>query len=738
MNLNKFGRWSGIVAAVAMLAMVLQGCGGDDSGSGISQDMLDALQADYDQAVADRDAAMAGQATAEAAATAAMAAQATAMDAQTAAEAATAAAEARRDSAVAAEAVATAAAAAAETAKTEAEATAAAAVTAKEAADAAAAAANLDVVAANAAAALAESTRMAAESARDAAETARMAAVAAQMMAEGERDAANTARDAAVAAEAAAVMAQTAAESARNAAVMAQTAAEGERDAANTARDAAITARDAAITARDAAIMERDDALAALSMETTAEAAQRARVDAAAIKSSADDYLVSRGVDVNEDGDFEDPSDVPQVMNTTHTVAMYQGSDPVPGSLAATPATRAPAGVMTLTASRVGDTVTFRATADTNPAAAPDAAVLINFDTDAEDGITSGMQAADLPGGLTKHIYLMTDIESSVLRAFGNNVPAGLGTVGFDAGTQQYRYPVFGDDGTAPSSDTNLITVPDNANVDITPPDAFTPSTAVPEPMVQDGATFYGSYAGVPGMYRCAGGATGCNFELNSEDELQMAGLWQFTTSGDPVAIPDGDYLVYGAWLKRPDSAVGSAVAAAISSGSDPFTATNIADLTGTATYEGSAAGFFAERHVDSDGAVSGTFSATATLNADFAATGTAGTLSGSITDFVRDDGATVDWLVNLGMVTLSNSTDAGGFVAGDTAGSASGANWNGEWGVQLVGDGSDDEQHPTGVVGTFGAQHGSTARLTDEPGTGEAVADQGFVGVIGGFGARK
>jgi hypothetical protein len=37
MNLNKFGRWSGIVVAVAMLAMVLQGCGGDN-GNGISQD----------------------------------------------------------------------------------------------------------------------------------------------------------------------------------------------------------------------------------------------------------------------------------------------------------------------------------------------------------------------------------------------------------------------------------------------------------------------------------------------------------------------------------------------------------------------------------------------------------------------------------------------------------------------------------------------------------------------------
>ena len=51
MNLNKFGRWSGIVVAVAMLAMVLQGCGGDDNGA--DQDMRDQLamlQGDLDAA----------------------------------------------------------------------------------------------------------------------------------------------------------------------------------------------------------------------------------------------------------------------------------------------------------------------------------------------------------------------------------------------------------------------------------------------------------------------------------------------------------------------------------------------------------------------------------------------------------------------------------------------------------------------------------------------------------------
>jgi hypothetical protein len=47
MNLNKLGRTFWVIAAVAIMAMVLQGCGGDDNG-GISQSM-------HDQVVMDRD-----------------------------------------------------------------------------------------------------------------------------------------------------------------------------------------------------------------------------------------------------------------------------------------------------------------------------------------------------------------------------------------------------------------------------------------------------------------------------------------------------------------------------------------------------------------------------------------------------------------------------------------------------------------------------------------------------------
>ena len=229
---------------------------------------------------------------------------------------------------------------------------------------------------------------------------------------------------------------------------------------------------------------------------------------------------------------------------------------------------------------------------------------------------------------------------------------------------------------------------------------------------------------------------------------MQAGTSWLFVPAAATRPVPDADYLVYGAWLDKPDSQVGTSYAAAVGHGSDPFTAARIAALAGKATYTGTAAGFFAERHVASDTAVSGTFTATAELKADFgviAAGGTTstdpGTLAGTITDFRRSDDVAVDWLVDLESVTLDNATNAGGFKAGTTSGLASGVLWTGEWGVQLVGDAVPatlTTRHPTGVVGTFGAQHGAPTLLTDEPAPGELAADQGFVGVLGGFGARK
>ena len=217
MNLNKFGRWSGIVVAVAMLAMVLQGCGGDDNGA--DQDLSDQLA----MLQGELDAANAARMTADQAA-------ADAMAAQTAAEAAQADAEMERDEANIARG-------AAETAKMVAEAAQADAEMAQAAADQAAADAMAAQMAADAARMTAETDRDNYKMMAEAAETARMAAETAKMAAE---------------------TAQTAAETAQTAAETAQATAEMERDQANTAKTEADQAAADAKTAQTAAEAERD------------------------------------------------------------------------------------------------------------------------------------------------------------------------------------------------------------------------------------------------------------------------------------------------------------------------------------------------------------------------------------------------------------------------------------------------------------------------------------------------
>ena len=358
----------------------------------------------------------------------------------------------------------------------------------------------------------------------------------------------------------------------------------------------------------------------------------------------------------------------------------------------------------------------------------------------------------------------------------------------FDAASQTYRYPVQarGADGFVVDADGDPIltgaTVEDgeidpinlalDGLIDVTL-GSFKPTASAPTQNVQMGGQLPGTYAGVEGMFRCNGAEAtaqaldGCDITAVGGEDM-MAGPWQFVPSAANVSIADSDFLVFGAWLKRPESQVGVGYSAGISSTSMPYdnngtTGAGVANgialtaLTGKATYEGSAAGHFAERFIGTEEAKSGRFTATAELTADFGTydvpdadnpsdTMDEGSIKGTITDFVRDDGVAANWVVSLNEVDFVDVVEAtattpltapGGFVSGSTGGHAAGANWSGQWGVQLAGGGGNNE-HPTGVVGTFGAEFGMPVHLTDELDAMEATADEGFVGVIGGFGARK
>ena len=271
MNLKRLGRMSGIIAAVAMLAMVLQGCGGDDNGSNISQDMYDALQAEANAAKADATAAKAAQAAAEADAMAAKAAQA-------AAEAAEAEAKAAETAAKSAEATAIAQAATAEAAKMAAEASAMEAKAAQATAEADAKAAMADATAAKAAQVAAETAKAVADSEAAAAKKAEADAMAAQATAEAAATAAMAAEAAAKAAQAEAVAEATAAKEAQATAMAEATAAKA---AQATAEAAATAAKEAQVAAETAKAVADSEAAAAKKAEADAKAAQaKAEADA--------------------------------------------------------------------------------------------------------------------------------------------------------------------------------------------------------------------------------------------------------------------------------------------------------------------------------------------------------------------------------------------------------------------------------------------------------------------------
>ena len=136
---------------------------------------------------------------------------------------------------------------------------------------------------------------------------------------------------------------------------------------------------------------------------------------------------------------------------------------------------------------------------------------------------------------------------------------------------------------------------------------------------------------------------------------VTTAGDWIFTADADEtVLVADADYLVFGAWLDTADNPAGSRTAAAFASGGDPFTrAASMVLFSATGEevmYEGGAAGYYAKREAGSTEAASGQFTATAKLAADFGANNAVGTVTGTIDDFVRDDGEAAAWLVTLGL----------------------------------------------------------------------------------------
>ena len=263
-----------------------------------------------------------------------------------------------------------------------------------------------------------------------------------------------------------------------------------------------------------------------------------------------------------------------------------------------------------------------------------------------------------------------------------------------------------------------------------------------------------GTYDGVSGTYTCSdceivdggddvSGITAADFDADDWVVLAagvrsfVTGTWGFKpgsitsrVKAEDQADQDDAYLYFGIWSSIPDSISGTTynfryvAGGGAESGTD---LTNFSQLVGPATFRGGAVGkYVTQGQVGGQNAKIGTFTATATLNADFGDGDTPGTLSGSITEFHEDGSRLVGWQVTLGSEANVGvaSAIASAAATGSTVANIGGLSVGGSWGANFYGSDNqvltDRDKYPAtqyppvdlaGVTGWFDAT-GTSASL--------------------------
>ena len=197
-------------------------------------------------------------------------------------------------------------------------------------------------------------------------------------------------------------------------------------------------------------------------------------------------------------------------------------------------------------------------------------------------------------------------------------------------------------------------------------------------------------------------------------------------SGSDSQTVPPGDYLSFGHWLYVPADTtdVDAFEVGVFAAGRDPFAASNLMALGGTATYTGKAAGTYTAAARP----ISQSFHADVKLTADFGTDSEFGAVDGWVSDFVLDNGApaalselrllAASWRDAPGTSNVFPSQNAdspalpGGWVEGYTA--ADGG-WRGVWAGRFFGNGVTSTdippsyvEHPRSFAGTFGATDGN------------------------------
>ena len=246
-----------------------------------------------------------------------------------------------------------------------------------------------------------------------------------------------------------------------------------------------------------------------------------------------------------------------------------------------------------------------------------------------------------------------------------------------------------------------------------------------------------GSLDGVAGTFSCAGGY--CSLLTTGDYSAYVP--WtdsqavRFTPADggaevmlDPVRVvrpstevPKVNYLVFGSWEEVPENVtdVAGYDFGVFAGGDDPFLASHLSALVGTAAYAGKAAGTYVETvrpRTDS-------FAADVDLTAVFGTQGGLGRVTGEVSNFQLQSGNPMpvsslslqtawDWENSLWSPdNIRDSWDdddnfiPGGLVEGETLADAG---WWGTWSGKFFGKGSAPASHPASFAGTFGATDGT------------------------------
>ena len=218
---------------------------------------------------------------------------------------------------------------------------------------------------------------------------------------------------------------------------------------------------------------------------------------------------------------------------------------------------------------------------------------------------------------------------------------------------------------------------------------------------------FSGTFDSASGMYRCVG-TGGCTVSTDAMGKFNAlnADEWEFTpAAGATVPVADDDYLTYGFWLDTTtkDGKITSYDTVQTFATSSLDASTGLSSVTGTAKYEGDAAGVYVHETKKEDGtldtATSGRFTADVALSAYFTGNPlrTDGTIEGTVSNFDLDGGQANNWNVKLsatGITTDAGFTGDASGMTGDT-GSLSG---------RFHGAGDAAADAPPVLVGEFNA----------------------------------